>query len=284
MSRTPSHDASVNSGDARRLAMLVEYDGRAFHGFQAQRNACSVQGTLEEVIRRLTGESARVRGAGRTDAGVHALGQVVAFDTGSSHAPDVFRQALNHHLPDDVAVREVVEVSREFDPRRWALGREYRYRVLSSPAPSPLLRGLVHHVRQPLDAAAMDRAASLLEGEKDLAPFAASIPEGRAGTRRIVYRCSVTRRGDLVILDMEANGFLRQQVRRTAGALLEVGLGRTDVEGFRTLAECGRLGAADQSLPAAGLTLMRVNYPTPLFRSQDAANEREVELLEARAT
>ena len=283
MSIALAQDARANSGDERRLAMLVEYDGRAFHGFQAQRNACSVQAALEEAIRHLTGESARVRGAGRTDAGVHALGQVVAFDTGSSHSPDVFRQALNHHLPDEIAVREVVDVSREFDPRRWAVGREYRYRVLNSPAPSPLLRGLVHHVRQPLDAEAMNLAASFLEGESDFAPFAASVPEGRAGTMRIVYGCSVTRRGDLVILDLEANGFLRQQVRRTAGALLEVGLGRMDVEGFQTLAECGRLGAAEQSLPAAGLTLMRVNYPTPLFRSQDAAIERDAELLEARA-
>ncbi len=283
MSIALAHGARTNSGDARRLAMLVEYDGRAFHGFQAQRNACSVQAALEEAIRHLTSESARVRGAGRTDAGVHALGQVVAFDTRSRHSPDVFRQALNHHLPDDIAVREVTDVSREFDPRRWAVGREYRYRVLNSTVPSPLLRGLVHHVRQPLDAEAMDRAASLLEGERDFAPFAASVPEGRAGTMRIVYRCSVTRRGELVVLDMEANGFLRQQVRRTAGALLEVGLGRMDIDGFRALAECGRLGAAEQSLPSAGLTLMRVNYPTPLFRSQDAANEREAELLEARA-
>ena len=283
MSDRLAQGSRAETGDARRLAMLVEYDGRAFHGFQAQRNASSVQGTLEEAIRRLTGERARVRGAGRTDAGVHALGQVVAFDTRSSHAPDVFLQALNHHLTDDVAVREVREVSPDFDPRRWAVGREYRYRILNSAAPSPLLRGLVHHVRQPLDTDAMDRAASLLEGEIDFAPFAASMPEGISGTKRIVYRCSVTRRGELVLLDMEANGFLRQQVRRTAGALLEVGLGRMDIEGFRSLAGCGRLGAAELTLPAAGLTLMRVNYITPLFRSQDAANEREAELLEARA-
>ena len=283
MSSTLAQGARAETSDARRLAMLVEYDGRAFHGFQAQRNACSVQGTLEEAIRRLTGESARVRGAGRTDAGVHALGQVIAFDTRSSHAPDVFLQALNHHLPDDVAVREVCEVSPDFDPRRWAVGREYRYRVLNSPVPSPVLRGFVHHVRQPLDAEAMNRAASLLEGEMDFAPFAASMPEGRSGTRRIVYRCSVTRRGELVLLDMEANGFLRQQVRRTAGALLEVGLGRMDIDGFRSLTESGRLGAAELTLPAAGLMLMRVNYITPLFRSQDAANERDAELLEARA-
>ncbi len=274
---------ALERGKARRLAMLVEYDGRAFHGFQAQRNARSVQSTLEDAVQRLTGEAARVRGAGRTDAGVHALGQVAAFDTRSSHAPDVFRQALNHHLPDDVAVREVVEVGPDFDPRRRAVSREYRYRILSSPAPSPVLRGLVHHVRQPLDAEVMDRAASLLEGEMDFAPFAASMPQGRAGARRIVFRCSVSRRGELVLLDVEANGFLRQQVRRTAGALLEVGLGRMDVDGFRSLAECGRLGAAEHTLPAAGLTLMRVNYLSPLFRSQNAANEREAELLEARA-
>ena len=274
---------AMAQGDARRLAMLLEYDGRAFHGFQAQRNARSVQGALEDAICRLTGECVRVRGAGRTDAGVHALGQVAAFDTQSSHAPDVFRQALNHHLPDVVAVRDVQEVAPEFDPRRQAVSREYRYRILSSAAQSPLLRGLVHHVRQLLDVEAMNAAASLLEGERDFAPFAASVPEGHAGTRRIVFRCGVSRMGELVVLDVEANGFLRQQVRRTAGALLEVGLGRLDVDGFRTLAECGRLGAAEHTLPAAGLTLMRVNYLTPLFRSQDAANEREAALSEARA-
>ena len=283
MNRTPTPRASAKSGDARRLAMLVEYDGRAFHGFQAQRNAVSVQGALEEAISRLTGESPRVRGAGRTDAGVHALAQVAAFDTRSSHPPEVFRQALNHHLTGDVAVREVREVSQDFDPRRSAVSREYRYRILNSPAPSPLLRGLVHHVRQPLDAEAMNRAASLLEGEMDFAPFAASMPEGRAGTRRIVFRCTVARTGELVVLDMEANGFLRQQVRRTAGALLEVGLGRLDMDGFRRLAGSGRLGAAEMALPPAGLTLMRVNYLTPPFRSQDTPDAREAELLEARA-
>ena len=283
MNRTSTPRVSSETVDARRLAMLVEYDGRAFHGFQAQRNAVSVQGALEEAICRLTGERSRVRGAGRTDAGVHALGQVAAFDTRSSHPPEVFRQALNHHLTSDVAVREVREVSPEFDPRRWAVSREYRYRILNSPAPSPLLRGFAHHVWQPLDAEAMHKAASLLEGEMDFAPFAASVPEGRAGTRRIVFRCAVTRTGELVVLDIEANGFLRQQVRRTAGALLEVGLGRLDLDGFRRLAVSGRLGSAEMALPAAGLTLMRVNYLTPPFRSQGAADAREAELLEARA-
>ena len=264
----------------RRLAMLVEYDGGAYHGFQAQRNARSIQETLEEVIHSLTGERLRVKGAGRTDAGVHAEGQVVAFDTRSPHAEGVFLQALNHYLPHDISIREVVEVSQDFDPRRWAASREYRYKILNRATPSPLLRGFVHHVRQPLDTDAMHAAAQLLEGERDFAPFAGALSNGLDNTRRTVFRCSVSRVADLALLDMEANGFLHQQVRRTAGALLEVGLGRLDLHEFRELAESGKHGAAERALPAAGLSLLRVNYPTHLFRSEDAMDAQEQALLE----
>ena len=116
-------------GQLRRLALLVEYEGTRYHGFQSQRNASSVQDALEEALSRLTGERTRIRGAGRTDAGVHAQGQVVAFDTSAPYSPSVFLKALNRHLPDDVSVRNAGEVSPDFDPRRWAVRREYRYRI-----------------------------------------------------------------------------------------------------------------------------------------------------------
>ena len=269
--------------ELRRLAMLVEYDGTRYHGFQAQRKAKSVQEILEGAIRSLTGEHLRIKGAGRTDAGVHAQGQVVAFDTWSSHAPGVFVKALNNYLPGDISIKDAQEVSLDFDPRRWAITREYRYRILNSTNPSPLLQGFVHHVRQPLDTGAMRDAARLLEGEMDFAPFTRTFSNGWVNTRRKVFRCSISRRADMIFLDMAASGFLTQQVRRTAGALLEVGLGRLDLHDFRDLAECGKPGAVTWVLPAKGLSLMSVSYPIPLFSSEESVDVWEHAILEASA-
>ncbi len=270
-------------GDLRRMALLIEYNGARYHGFQAQDDAESVQETLEGAIYSLTGERLRINGAGRTDTGVHAQGQVVAFDTRASYAHGIFINALNNYLPWDISIKDAQEVSLDFDPRRWAISREYRYRVSNSATPSPLLQGFVHYVRQPLDTEAMQDAARLLEGELDFAPFTRVSSDGLVNTRRIVFRCSVSRRTDLVFLDMEANGFLTQQVRRTAGALLEVGLGRLDLHEFRNLAECGVRGAATWVLSAEGLSLMKVNYPIPLFSSEAAVDVWEHAILEASA-
>lgn len=256
--------------EIRRLALLVEYEGTRYHGFQYQEGVSSVQGELEEALYRLTGERRRIKGAGRTDAGVHARGQVVAFDTWATYSPAVFANALNHYLPEDISVREAREVPLDFDPRRWAFSREYRYQILNSAAPSPLLRGFVHLVRRPLDLMAMQEAAQLLEGERDFAPFAGRLPAGRSGTRRKMYRCSVGGGADLIALTMVANGFLPQQVRRTAGALLEVGLGRLSLQEFTVLAGCGVPGAACKALPPEGLFLVRVSYPDLCFSAGDA--------------
>ena len=276
-------DRRYGPEELRRLAMLVEYDGTRYHGFQAQRNAKSVQEILEGAIRSLTGEQLRIKGAGRTDAGVHAQGQVVAFDTWSPHAPGVFVKALNNYLPGDISIKDAQEVSLGFDPRRWAITREYRYRILNSTNPSPLLQGFVHHVRQPLDTEAMRDAARLLEGEMDFAPFTRTFSNGLVNTRRKVFRCSISRRTDMIFLDMAASGFLTQQVRRTAGALLEVGLGRLDLHDFRDLAECGKPGAVTWVLPAKGLSLMSVSYPVPLFSSEESVDVWEHAILEASA-
>ena len=269
------------TGQLRRLALLVEYEGTRYHGFQSQRNATSVQDALEEALFRLTGERSRIRGAGRTDAGVHAQGQVASFDTNAPYSPGVFLRALNRHLPDDVSVRDASEVSPDFDPRRWAVSREYRYRILNSETPSPMLRKFAHLVKRPLDAVAMNNAASMLEGERDYAPFSGPLTNGRTSTTRRVYRCAVERRGDLVTLDVVATGFLPQQVRRTAGALIEVGLGRMGVREFEELANCGALGAANKVAPAKGLSLVNVSYAVPVFPQGRAVATAFDELLES---
>ena len=283
MSTYTRGDGHLALEELRRLALLVEYHGAGYHGFQAQRNAQSVQETLEGAIHSLTGERLRIKGAGRTDAGVHAQGQVVAFDTWAPYTPAVFVQALNHYLPEDISIKDACEVSLDFDPRRWATSREYRYIILNSATPSPLLQGFVHHVRKPLDTTAMQDAARLLEGERDFAPFSGPLSNGRVSTRRRMFRCSVGRREDMVFLDMVANGFLPQQVRRTAGALVEVGVGRLGLHEFGELAECGKLGAADRVLPAKGLSLMKISYPMLLFSSEGAVDGWEHAFLEARA-
>jgi tRNA pseudouridine38-40 synthase len=249
-------ESEARGGPARRIALLLEYDGTRYQGFQLQASAPTIQGELERAIQALTG--VRVKAASRTDSGAHARGQVVAFTTSSGYPPQVFLRALNHYLPPDIKVRGAWEAAPGFDPRRQARSRVYRYTILNSETPSPLVMPFAHWVREPLDVEAMARAASLLLGTHDFAPFAGKVP-GRRSTVRRVYRWDVWREGELVIMEAEANAFLPHQVRRTAGALVAVGLGRMTLEEFGAILE-GRRELKGTALPARGLCLMRVKY------------------------
>ena len=196
-----------------RLALVVEYEGTAYHGFQYQVNACSIQEEIEEAIQRVTGERLRVRGAGRTDAGVHAMGQVVAFDTGSSHPPSIMVSALNAHLPDDIGVRAAYRVRNDFDPRRDAISRTYRYTILNGPSPSPLLRRTAHHVRGRLDVGRMDEASQQFVGTHDFARFATTLDEAERSTYRRIYETAVTRKRDIVAFEVKGSSFLPLRAR-----------------------------------------------------------------------
>jgi tRNA pseudouridine38-40 synthase len=245
----------------RRLALVLEYDGTRYGGSQYQKNAPSIQAELEAALTKLTGERLRVAFAGRTDAGVHARGQVASFLTCSQHQVDVFVRGLNHWLPADIAVRRAAEVPAPFDPRRHARSRHYRYTVHNARERSPLWRQRAWHVEVPLDVESMQRAAALLPGRRDFAAFAGP-PSRRGGsTIRTLYRCEVARCGPLVTLDMEADAFLPHQVRRTVGALVEVGRGRQSPEAFEILLREARSASAGPAAPARGLCLMRVSYP-----------------------
>ena len=243
-----------------RLALIVEYDGAGYHGFQLQPNAPTVQGALEEAIHKLTGERVRVKAAGRTDAGVHAVGQVVTFDTSSTLPPNTVVDALNHHLPADVAVREAHLVGPDFDPRRRALVRTYRYTVLNDRVRSPLLRRRTCLLGHHLDVDRMRDAAALLVGEHDFARFSGPLADGQASTVRLVYDAEVRRDCRLITFDVSANAFLPHQVRRMAGALVEVGRGKLPLEGFAKLLDGKRGCGGAPSLPPHGLCLMRVEY------------------------
>lgn len=249
----------------RRLALVLEYDGSPYNGSQVQKDAPSIQGELESALCRLTGERLRVAFAGRTDAGVHARGQVAAFTTTSALDTEVFVRGLNAHLPKEIAVRRAVEVPEAFDPRRHATGRTYRYTIYNAPVRSPLWRSRAWHVTEPLDIIAMQQAAAVLIGEHDFASFTRREVTGSdkrpVRTVRCLRRCQVAGRGPLVTVELEANAFLRQQVRRTTGVLAQVGRGRMNAAGVRDLLQQAELACAEPLAPANGLCLLSVSYP-----------------------
>ena len=255
----------------RRWALLIEYDGTAYGGSQYQKNAPTVQGTLERALSSLTSEPIRVALAGRTDAGVHAKGQVASFLTTRAHQSEVFLRGTNALLPKDISVRSAAEVPLTFDPRRQASSRWYRYTLHLGPQRPALLWRFVWHLGTPLDLAAMQAAAALLTGRHDFATFTTPSEARRRRTERLVSRAEVRPAKRLAFFEIEANAFLHQMVRRLVGALVDVGVGRRDVDGFRALLVETRPGAARVAAPAQGLCLMKVRYESGLF--DDETNE-----------
>lgn len=251
-----SGGAGARAG-GRRIAVLLEYDGTAYNGSQLQENGPSIQAELEAAIGKLTGTASRAAFAGRTDAGVHALGQVAAFDTDARLGLGEFETGLNHFLPLDISVRAAREVDQAFDPRRRARNRAYRYRIDTRPARSPLLRDRVWHVGRALDFEAMSRASTSLQGAHDFAAFAG--PYG-GSTSRTLRRCVVVGRCGVVTVEMEAEAFLPHQVRRTVGPLVDVGCGRMTETAFARLLAEARASSAGPAAPACGLYLVRVEY------------------------
>jgi tRNA pseudouridine38-40 synthase len=246
--------------ETRKIALIMEYDGARYHGFQIQANVPTIQGEIERALVKLTGQQIRIASASRTDQGVHAKGQVVCFRTDSSFSPETFLRALNHYLPEDIAVREAFQVSDDFDVRRDALSREYYYCLLNRLTVSPLLRARAYFVPRLLDIKAMNDACQALLGTHDFLPFASSL-DGTKNTVRTVHKAEVTREGDLVTFYMVANSFLPHQVRNTTGALMKVGLGKSDVASFHQILRSKRPSTAGPALPPHGLCLLRVNYP-----------------------
>ncbi len=247
--------------DLGKIVLIMEYDGTHYHGFQLQANLPTIQGETEKALRKLTGERTRVMAASRTDAGVHARGQVVSFRTKSPLSLSAFINGLNYYLPRDIAVKVAHRVDDSFDVRRDALSREYNYYILNSLTRSPIRNGFFYLVAAHLDIGAMNQACQALFGEHDFASFMTCF-EGRIrNTVRRVYRAEIEKDGELVVFSMEANSFLPHQVRNTAGALIKVGRGKTTVDEFYSMAEDKKPGLAAPTVPACGLCLMVVNYP-----------------------
>ncbi len=243
-----------------RYALIVEYDGTRYSGFQYQKNARTVQEEIEKAIARFTGEAVRIKAAGRTDAGVHATGQVVAFDSNVGHPAEVVVRALNSHLPKDIAVKDAREVSDTFDPRRCASERKYVYTIDCGHTRSPIRRLTTYHLGQPLDVERMAEAAGSLEGIHDFAQFSGPLEQPEASTIREIFSIDIREIEETVRIEVTGNAFLPHQVRRIAGALVDIGLGKFTGENVQCLLRGPVDGIVARALPPQGLCLVSVKY------------------------
>lgn len=246
-----------------RFVLVVEYNGTRYHGFQWQAGLPTVQGELERAVGELCGRSSRVISASRTDAGVHAKGQVVTFWTEAVMSTMTMVKGMNHYLPGDVAVRAAYTADDGFRVRRDALSREYCYHILNSPTRSPFSEMFALFMPRTLDIETMRQACQTMVGEHDFASFATSVDDVD-NTTRCMYEANIEKRDEFIVLYVMANSFIRHQVRNTVGLLIRLGLGKLEVEDFRHVMEERQPGLAGPTAPAKGLCLTRVNYDRPL--------------------
>ena len=243
-----------------RYKLTIEYDGTGFVGWQRQATGLSIQEALETAFARFCGENRTVHGAGRTDAGVHALAQVAHVDLAREADPETIRSAVNFHLrPHAISILRAEPVSDEFDARRWAIGRVYRYRILNRRAPPALERGRVWHVAPPLDIAAMAEGARHLVGHHDFTTFRDSLCQAKSPVKTL-DALEVGRAGEEIHIEARARSFLHHQVRNMAGTLKLVGLGQWSPDDVATALAAKDRRAGGPTAPAEGLYLVAVRY------------------------
>ncbi|HEX9531407.1 MAG TPA: tRNA pseudouridine(38-40) synthase TruA [bacterium] len=247
----------------RNVKITIEYDGTTFFGWQRLTGRPTVQAALERAASRVTGEPVKIVGASRTDAGVHALGQVANFKTQSHLAAVRFPAALNAYLPETVRIVSAEDVDDRFHARFSATGRIYRYAILNRSAPSAILRNHAYHVATALVHDAMAAAAANLQGTHEFTAFR-SAGSGERTTVCTLRRAAVARSGDMVICTFEADRFLRHMVRLMVGVLLRVGQGKLTAEAVETILSSGRNQKAGPRVPAHGLYLVSVLYAESL--------------------
>lgn len=242
-----------------RIKLLIEYDGTAYHGSQIQINGHTIQAELERGIERLTGETVSVLFAGRTDAGVHALGQVAAFDTRSSIPPERWQFALNSVLPGDIRVLDSIDMPAGFHPRFDAVSKLYRYQIYRQKAGAAFHRHHAYCCFEPLDIKNMQKAAQCLEGQHDFRSFCASGSPVKQFVRA-VSSCRLLEEGPFLYLEIVADGFLYNMVRIIMGTLLEIGRGRLSPQDIESILAARDRSQAGPTAPPQGLYLVKVNY------------------------
>lgn len=241
------------------IKLTVEYDGTRYHGWQVQAKGETIQAVLERAISTFVGKSTRVTGSGRTDAGVHALGQVVNFYSDEDVNLHKIRRALNALTPEDITIKDVEIVPDSFDARRDGRSRIYEYHILNRPSPSPFYLSRAWHVHESLDLQSMRAAIHCLEGEHDFSSFRAAGCDALHPVRTI-YRTVLEQRGELLVYTIEATAFLRHMVRNIVGTLLEVGRGVRSPQSFAELLEARDRTKAGPTAPPHGLYLVEVKY------------------------
>ena len=243
------------------VKLTIQYDGTRYDGWQRQGNTDNtLQGRLEGVLSRMVGKPVEIQGAGRTDAGVHAQGQVASVHLPEGYTPQEVQNYLNRYLPEDVAVVDVVEVGERFHARLSATGKEYRYHIRMGSVPDVFARKYQYRVEEPLDLAAMERAAGYLTGKHDFRSFCGN-RRFKKSTVREVFHIGVEVCGSDLTLVYRGDGFLYHMVRILTGTLLEVGLGQRTPESMVDILEARERTAAGKTAPAQGLVLQEVYYP-----------------------
>ena len=243
----------------RRIRLTVAYDGTDYCGWQVQNNGATIEGELNTALTWLTGQKVKVIGASRTDAGVHARGNVAVFDTESSIPPERFLYAVNALLPEDIVVVDSCEVAADWHPRHCNTEKTYEYRVLNQKLPDPMRRRDAYFVSFPLDLEKMRKAAGYLEGEHDFKSFC-NVHTHVENTVRTIYRLEVIREENVITFRVRGNGFLYNMVRIISGTLIEIGNGQYPPERMdKILKACDR-AAAGPTAPAQGLTLMGIEF------------------------
>lgn len=243
----------------RRIKLIVAYDGTDYCGWQIQPNGITVEEVLNRALSRLTGEEIRVVGASRTDAGVHARGNIAALDTASTIPAERFAYAVNPLLPEDIVVVKSEEVPQDWHPRYQNSVKTYEYRILNREMPDPLKRKYTWHVSFPLDIDKMREAAEHLKGQHDFRSFC-SVHTAVKSTVRTIYTLDIVKSGDEIIIRISGNGFLYNMVRIIAGTLAEVGRGFRTPEDVRDLLTAKEREQAGATAPPQGLTLIRIEY------------------------
>lgn len=255
-----------------RVRIVVAYDGTAYQGWQTQKTGCGVQQVLEGALRRLFPGVGPLHGSSRTDTGVHAQGLVAHCDVPAAEWRMTARKlvlAMNAHLPEDVRVMRAARAAPTFHARFDASGKEYRYQIWNAPAHNPLLRHWTWHLPRPLNVAMMREAAQRLVGTHDFRAFTANPGYARANTTRTLYRCQVRRKGPLITVAIEGDGFLYKMCRGIAGTLAQVGLGKLSPQDIDGILERRDRRVAGMTAPALGLVLWRVQYGPKATRPSD---------------
>ncbi len=244
----------------KNIKLIIEYDGSGFHGWQRQKSARTVQGDIENALCKILGSRVVLNGSGRTDAGVHALAQVANFKCDTHLGPDVFKNALNSLLGNDVVIRECFEADEAFHARYDVKSKVYHYRFLNRPVPSAICRQYAWFIRKPLDPDAMRAAMAHLPGSHDFKAFEGT-GSPRSHTVRHVMDVQLAGLGEgLLEFRIEADGFLRYMVRNIVGTLVDAGHGKLDPDGFKAILRSRDRKTGGKTAPSRGLFLIRVNY------------------------